>query len=69
MASVLLHGGMKFLRFVGGSGFNQGWGERARGATSIILAPNGQGCNDRARFVGRIPVSAVMDSAAFYWWG
>jgi hypothetical protein len=29
-ATLLLHGGMKFLRFVGGSGFNQGWDERAK---------------------------------------
>jgi hypothetical protein len=46
-----------------------GLGRTREVAASIILAPNGQGCNDQAGFVGWIPISAVMDSAAFCWWG
>jgi hypothetical protein len=46
-----------------------GLGRTREVAASIILAPNGQGYNGRAGFVGRIPVSAAMDSAAFCWWG
>jgi hypothetical protein len=53
-------GGTQYLGFGGGggSGFYQGWDERAKGAVSIISALDGQGGNGQAELVGRIPVSA-----------
>jgi hypothetical protein len=35
MASVLLHSGTKFLRLVGGSGFNLGWDKRMKGRLAL----------------------------------